>query len=684
MPRERKYANDAEKMKAYRDRQKAQGLPTETRKGRVNDWLDSLSGEALHKVQTNRKSNQRAQPRPFVAYDTEGISVIREGKEKHYCTLLGDSRNGYVEDYEKGLSTETCLDFLLKKPKHAIGVAFAFNYDVNMMLTDLDDETLRNLAAGLPVVYKTKSKMYRISWLPTKTFTVTGMDAKGNKTGSTTIYDTFGFFQKSFLKACREMDIIYPSEDKIIESMKSKRGNFTAQAKKEQREYNALECRLLVRMMDKMRQAMEVAGCVPQRWNGAGAIAATLLSQNGIKAENYTPPEMREIFLRAYFGGRIQPMQIGEFENVWQHDVVSAYPSSTIDLPTSVGTWKRVTKFNPKAKHAVYRVRWKLNKNDLIVPFPFRDAERRINYYHSGEGYYWFPEVDAALRHYGTKKIEVIEGYVFKPSHDVQIFSWIQQLFDKRKEYKAAVDPVTRFAQIVIKLGLNSLYGKFAQSIGHKDNLPPFQNFFWAGYITSSTRARMFELAMTKPESVIAFATDGVFSTEQLTDNGGTLGAWEVENVGYMFLAKAGLYAFAEDFVENPNPNRKHKAKTRGHKSDDLTFHAIREAFCNDGIFGKVTYSATRFVGLKLACQANDLRKKWQQWVRNEERQLLLMPSNQLWSDEKGNPIRLTGRIRQKHETLSEVYKLKTDWFEEDEQQEFLEEQDQPNSLLDG
>lgn len=682
MPRARKHLSNAAKQKAYRENLRAQGKPTETRKGRVNDWLDSLSGKALAKVQTNRTRNQRAQPRPFVAFDTEGITVKRNGVERHICCLLGDSRDNFIEDY-KGLSTEACLDFLLSKPKHAIGIAFSWNYDANMILTDLSDDELRNLAAGIPTVYKTKSKMYRISWLPTKTFSVSEMDLKGNKLRSTTIYDTFGFFQKSFLKACREMEIILPAEEKIIEVMKAKRASFTAKAKKEQREYNALECKLLVRMMDKMRDAMKVADCVPTRWNGAGAIAATLLSQHGIKNENYTPEDMREIFLRAYFGGRIQPLQIGEFADVWQHDVVSAYPSATIDLPTSVGVWKKVKKFNPKAKHSVWRVRWKLHHKDILVPFPFRDADRRINYYQSGEGYYWFPEVEAALRVYGAKKIEIIEGYVFHPESEASIFGWIQGLFDKRKEYKASNDPVTRFAQIVIKLGLNSLYGKFAQSIGHRDSLPPFQNFFWAGYITSVTRARMFLLASQAPESIIAFATDGVFATKQLTDNGGSLGAWEVENVGYMFIVKAGVYAFADDFNPEPNPNRKTKAKTRGHKSEDLTFDAIREAWRNDGVFGKVVYSSTRFVGLKLACQANDLRKKWQQWIRNEERQLLLLPSNQLWAASKGETVRLTGRLRQKHETLSEVYKLKTDWIELEEQEEYLEECDQPNSLLD-
>lgn len=92
----------------------------------------------------------------------------------------------------------------------------------------------------------------------------------------------------------------------------------------------------------------------------------------------------------------------------------------------------------------------------------------------------------------------------------------------------------------------NSLYGKTAQQVGARNGQPPaYHQIEWAGYITSSTRARLLEAAKTNPHAIIGFATDGIFSTEPLDieiSKDKTLGAWSLSKFSGLTVVMAGVY----------------------------------------------------------------------------------------------------------------------------------------------
>ena len=82
-----------------------------------------------------------------------------------------------------------------------------------------------------------------------------------------------------------------------------------------------------------------------------------------------------------------------------------------------------------------------------------------------------------------------------------------------------------------IKLTLNSLSGKAAQSIGGSETNPPRTACPWyAAATTAGTRRRVMEAALQNPHAIVQFSTDGVVSLAPLNlDIGEGLGQWEAK-----------------------------------------------------------------------------------------------------------------------------------------------------------
>jgi hypothetical protein len=76
--------------------------------------------------------------------------------------------------------------------------------------------------------------------------------------------------------------------------------------------------------------------------------------------------------------------------------------------------------------------------------------------------------------------------------------------------------------ELVLKLAMNSIYGKLAQRIGgtldkHGDLQPPtIANPWCAGATTAWCRAKVLDAATQKPHAIVNFATDGIISIEPL------------------------------------------------------------------------------------------------------------------------------------------------------------------------
>ncbi len=535
----------------------------------------------------------------FVGWDGEGITL--ESGE-HIYWLLANSEGGYIHD-PLGLSREECLDFMLnegmrieREKPGAIHVIFAGGYDVNMILRGYSENPLK---AGNTLSFEDARRVYtegrsmnnicelpggyRITYVPRKQFRVHytvgwETDKKGNRKPvkeKFQLWDVFGFFQGSFLTTLQNWAATNPrimqDYERILEG-KALRGSFNADQFDMVLEYTRAEVRGLVVLMDELRKATIVAGMLPKRWDGAGAIAAELLRMHAIKefkgedigARN---DQLGHAVRCAFFGGRIELFKHGFTEQTIYHvDANSAYPTAMLELPCLAhGHWKHVdgVKLEELEGFGVYRVSWnyevgfeegagelnnRVSNEDVVIPIgplPYRYEDGRVFFPLVGRGWYWTPEVRAALKQqerWVWWQLDVVEGWIWVPECDHKPFAWMGELYEQRRRWKAEGNA----AQLPAKLGINSCYGKLAQKIGYNPETgrkPPYHQLAWAGYITSHCRARMYEVAMQNPWDLVQIQTDGVFSLKPIqVELGKGLGQWEGEDYQGMVAVAAGNY----------------------------------------------------------------------------------------------------------------------------------------------
>ncbi len=186
----------AARVAAYRARQRESGEPDSSRRTRKLDRKQA-------------KKMARFKQKSFVGCDGEGCGVDDKGRQLFMLFRMGD-RELYTGS---PLTTYELLDFICDHPASDLLVGFAFGYDVTMILRDLSERQQRRL-------FEPKSfepghsryvwfKSFDIDYLPKQYFRVKRVkivrDADGGehripvKGSQRTIFETFGFFQKSFV-----------------------------------------------------------------------------------------------------------------------------------------------------------------------------------------------------------------------------------------------------------------------------------------------------------------------------------------------------------------------------------------------------------------------------------------------------------------------------------------------------
>jgi hypothetical protein len=102
----------------------------------------------------------------------------------------------------------------------------------------------------------------------------------------------------------------------------------------------------------------------------------------------------------------------------------------------------------------------------------------------------------------------------------------------------------------VLKLFLNSIYGKLAQSVGGGSR---FSSRLWAGMITSHTREQILRLISAHADEgrLYGIATDGIFSSEHFPELASDeLGGWEVKGPETFTFVRPGIYWTSADAVK--------------------------------------------------------------------------------------------------------------------------------------
>ena len=195
----------AEKVRAYRERQKAKNEP------------DSSQREKTRQQQFRDFDHQK----PFTGCDGEGAGTDELGRQLYLLFRMGD-RELFTG---KHLTTSELLGFICEHSRDDILVGFSFGYDVTMILRDMPPEQQAKLFLpkdmGSGKSRYTWYKDFDVEYLPKQYLRVRRMrwiDHVNEETGertrkrvpaseARTIFETFGFFQKSFVKVIHEFEV---------------------------------------------------------------------------------------------------------------------------------------------------------------------------------------------------------------------------------------------------------------------------------------------------------------------------------------------------------------------------------------------------------------------------------------------------------------------------------------------
>jgi hypothetical protein len=609
--------SSAERVAAYRARQRELGLADTTRKNKI--------------AENKAWKSRRRLNRPFIGCDGEGAGTDDQGRQNYLLFRMGD-RELYTG---QRLKTSEILDFICDHPKGGILVGFAFGYDTTMILRDLKPEQKdklfepRDLGPGhspfvwvgdFDVEYLPKQylKVRRVKRLRDP---VTGhVKRVGVKGSMRIIFETFGFFQKSFLKVIEEFSCGTDAERHLIAKSKQRRGDDEWAIDKTERDYCALECRLLAELMEKLRDYCEAADIIPRTWNGAGKLSKALLAKHNApratQVEGWVPQEVRDLANMAYYGGRFEITRTGRIdETVHEFDIASAYPDAMRCLPClEHGSWAEISPAELRTTNKLFVAVCNFNHpmvsrgNGQLGTLPIRSKEGHLYWPQIGGGVYWSPEIRSAERR--GANVSFKSGWAFSSNCDCKPFDWIEPLFDYRKSIGKSGPGYP------IKLGINGLYGAQAQRVGQGQ----YANMVYAGLTTAQTRARINDAIGLAPFDIVMIATDGIYGTKSLPlEIGDRLGQWEHNKLDGLFIVQPGLYWCPE----------KRKRKSRGLSSSFFEEPGRTEGFENAWMdfldrsnsdvaiaFPMVNVPVPGFIGLKLA-QARGKPELAGTWVKD-------------------------------------------------------------------
>lgn len=584
---------------------------------------------------------------PFVAVDGEGIN-IRSGRDKgkHLYVMLAISDKPPLIN-PGGIPSRDVLMYLWEnlEPDN-INVIYGGSYDFNNWIRNLFSDEVRRIYRGNYTSKPVQYAGFGLKWMKGKQFEI----SRGTKT--VIINDVISFFQRPFIAACDEYLGTYEGREQLVRE-KARRGNFTIAEVEAISDYNQLELRLLVRLMEELRLRLNKVNLRPRRWNSPGAIAAALFLREKVKQhrDEDIPAAVAEAGRYAYAGGRFEMIKYGAVKSeTCEYDLNSAYPAAMRELPSLAnGKWVHYNKdMGNHGNFTVYKVRYSGRNPNIPGPIFHRGANGTISYPLEVTNWVWSPEYKT-LQEYCEQidgaEYQFLEAWEFVPDDPTDKPFWfIDKLYKLRQALKKAKDG----AHVGIKLGLNSMYGKVVQQVGwraatdkHPLRIPTYHQLEWGGYITSWCRAEVLRAALTDIDAVVAFETDALFTSRALPiTTGEGLGEWEQTRFASLTYVQSGHYygtAVDEKGV------RTEVVKCRGVDRGFITRRKVEARLRRVESERVLVAPLTRFYGVGIAL-ARGLDKFWCKWI-TEDKVLNLKPTGKrshgaCWCNEgRGDPF---------------------------------------------
>lgn len=531
-------------------------------------------GQESQREDYDRKTFRRKPPKDIdkkvIAWDMEGISLSGQNLPQH-PVLFGCSIEVDSVLHGKLLTSKEMLEYIIavgERNPHAIHVGYGFKYDANMLIFGLSNKQIMKLWKSGTVSFQFDWQYtWTIRWIPGKMFTLTkrwGEKSNTRAKTTVTIYDYSSFFGTKFLEAAENIlrEELSKSDRDVIEKGKQARGHQGWEDFPDIRYYWEKEIILIQRVFERFRDVMYRAGFALREWYGPGALANYINASRKIRSHmagaqitsGIMPREVHLASKVAFSGGRFELFQTGRILGpIHAIDINSAYPFALTKVPSlhmDEGQWVHISRPHTIQQFGVYRIRFHAPQASALeyrpMPLFWRDHRGMISYPAVAHGWYWSPE--AALAQ-GLPGMEIEEGWEWHSNQDIFPWAFLRDMYDTRIRLGKQ-----NLLSMPFKLGPNSLYGKYAQTVGwdRKKRLPPKSHALpVAGWVTSYCRAMLYSVMMRNPSSIVAVETDAIYSLaspEQLgISTGENLGEWGHDVYDEMIYMQSGMYHYKKD-----------------------------------------------------------------------------------------------------------------------------------------
>jgi len=233
--------------------------------------------------------------------------------------------------------------------------------------------------------------------------------------------------------------------------------------------YNLRDSEISYNFINFLFKAFQDLGGTPQKTIASSAmnLFRTKYLKNVFYQHQVT--DILEMF-KGYYGGRTEAFERGYVKDLKYYDFNSLYPSVMLEDVPNPNTI-RVTCRNNIEKINGFEGLSKVRINCPFMQYPllpFRTKDKLIFPVGTFEGWYTHIELREAIR-LGYTILKVYKSFYFKET--ISIFNdYVTDLYNKRLMYKTNKSPM----EYVVKILLNSLYGKFGQKFIDRENWQPF------------------------------------------------------------------------------------------------------------------------------------------------------------------------------------------------------------------
>lgn len=508
-----------------------------------------------------KKLNKKQRINKNIAFDTETI----EGK----AFLIADS-NGNFDHEEHFKDLYGLLQFLNSKEyRSTVNWFYNLEYDTNAILKFLSIDDRRFIAEFNYVDYEG----FRIHIIPRKELKISHI--KNDKISHTTAFfdlaQFYGFKKLALLAQQTEFSKVYVSDISQISLYKYYND----------KEYYKLinnrciiDSKITVQLANKLTwNIQKVVGLNNYRSNAS--ISRRYVLENIKKDLEMPSIKMMDVALKTYHAGHIETCKIGLFDNIHNYDIKSAYPSQIAELYETKGNYLHNKEYEPDTAYSFYYISVDY-ENDFLSPIWYLKTNK--NYHVTGRIETWVSQSEIEYFMFMGYDIKILQAYHIKKTKYVEqpFYNIIHDLYNERLKAKDNTDEI----ELVYKIILNSIYGVTLNTI-HKKVLADYETdlydvvdgqlrFYDSQYkatnmynpvygttITANTRAKIFTDFNKGLDKVIAFSTDGIYSTGKtdvkISEFMGDYGYANYENM--MFLG-SGRYFIYEDGNINDDKSR--------------------------------------------------------------------------------------------------------------------------------